>query len=86
MHDLATEAAAALKPIARPMWWLDPDDEDTYDIWDQFAVGDDLIVAPVSPPPFLVLFLVIDYIGCRCQIILGSGAASARLNWLPHSA
>lgn len=31
----------------RPLWWLDPHDEATYGIFDQFALGDDLIVAPV---------------------------------------
>ena len=29
------------------MWWLAPEDEETYRIRDQFAVGDDVIVAPV---------------------------------------
>ena len=29
------------------MWWLDPEDEVTYDIADQYALGDDIIVAPV---------------------------------------
>ena len=29
------------------MWWLDPRDEATFTIHDQFALGDDLIVAPV---------------------------------------
>ena len=29
------------------MWWLDPRDEAIFTIHDQFALGDDLIVAPV---------------------------------------
>ena len=29
------------------MWWLDPRDPETFGIDDQFALGDDLIVAPV---------------------------------------
>ena len=29
------------------MWWLDPHDAATFTIHDQFALGDDLIVAPV---------------------------------------
>lgn len=33
--------------MVRPLWWLDPHDEATYGIFDQFALGDDLIVAPV---------------------------------------
>jgi hypothetical protein len=44
---LANEAAHALKPICRPLWFLDPYDEATYTIYDQYALGDDVIVAPV---------------------------------------
>ena len=47
LHTLADEAAATLAPIARPMWWLDPADEATFTIHDQFALGQDMIVAPV---------------------------------------
>jgi hypothetical protein len=45
--DLAEDAAEALKPIVRPMWWLDPEDEATFDIFDQFVLGENIIVAPV---------------------------------------
>jgi len=45
--ELAEDAREALKPIVRPMWWLDPEDEATFDIFDQYALGDDIIVAPV---------------------------------------
>lgn len=34
-------------PIIRPMWWLQPEDEDAYLIDDQFAIGNDIVVAPV---------------------------------------
>ncbi|QDZ19212.1 glycoside hydrolase [Chloropicon primus] len=44
---LAGETSELLKPIVRPMWWLDPGDEATYEISDQFALGDDIVVAPV---------------------------------------
>ena len=47
LHVLADLAARTLTPIARPMWWLDPRDEATFTITDQFALGDDFIVAPV---------------------------------------
>ena len=47
LHVLADLAARTLTPIARPMWWLDPQDEATFTIHDQFALGDDFIVAPV---------------------------------------
>ena len=47
MLSLAKEACRKLEPICRPLWWLDPDDENTYGIIDQFAIGSDIIVAPV---------------------------------------
>lgn len=47
MHTLAEEAAQKLTPIARPLWWLDPADEATFRVNDQFALGDDIVVAPV---------------------------------------
>ena len=43
LHALADEAARTLAPIAQPMWWLDPADEHTFQITDQFALG--------APPP-----------------------------------
>jgi len=44
---VAKEAGLALEPMCKPMWWLDPEDEETYAIKDQFVVGNDVIVAPV---------------------------------------
>ncbi|GJP81436.1 hypothetical protein CLOP_g11587, partial [Closterium sp. NIES-67] len=44
MEDACSKALA---PVCRPMWWLDPDDAETFPIDDQFAIGDDIIVAPV---------------------------------------
>eukprot|EP00475_Leptophrys_vorax_P043940 TRINITY_DN8623_c0_g1_i1.p1 TRINITY_DN8623_c0_g1~~TRINITY_DN8623_c0_g1_i1.p1 ORF type:complete len:157 (-),score=10.61 TRINITY_DN8623_c0_g1_i1:296-766(-) len=44
MEDACSKALA---PVCRPMWWLDPDDPETFPIDDQFAIGDDIIVAPV---------------------------------------
>jgi myogenesis-regulating glycosidase len=44
---LAEEAAETLTPICRPLWMIAPDEEDTYQIQDQFALGNDIIVAPV---------------------------------------
>ena len=34
-------------PIVRPMWWVQVDSKDAYKIDKQFAIGNDLIVAPV---------------------------------------
>ena len=47
LSALASEAKDTLEPICRPMWWLAPNDPETFVIDDQFAVGDDVIVAPV---------------------------------------
>ena len=45
--DLTDAACDSLEPMCRPLWWLDPHDTETYRIQDQFAIGNDLIVAPV---------------------------------------
>lgn len=41
------KAVESLEPICRPLWWLDPEDSETFRIADQFAIGEDIIVAPV---------------------------------------
>uniref|UniRef100_T1KGV6 ABC transporter domain-containing protein n=1 Tax=Tetranychus urticae TaxID=32264 RepID=T1KGV6_TETUR len=33
-------------PICRPIWWLDSQSAETYTIDDQFAIGNDILVAP----------------------------------------
>ena len=48
IHALADEAAQTLQPIARPLWWLAPRGHPAaLEIDDQFALGDDVVVAPV---------------------------------------
>lgn len=47
LHALADAAAATLTPMARPLWWLAPGDDATHGVDDMFALGDDVIVAPV---------------------------------------
>ena len=44
---LVARAAETGEPVCRPLWWLDPNDADTFTIGDQFALGSDCIVAPV---------------------------------------
>ncbi|MBA3532981.1 MAG: glycoside hydrolase [Ardenticatenales bacterium] len=44
---LAEEATQSGYPIVRPLFWLAPDDAETYAIGDQFALGQEMIVAPV---------------------------------------
>jgi|TARA_B100001142_G_scaffold326087_1_gene380901 alpha-glucosidase (family GH31 glycosyl hydrolase) len=46
--DHSERAVETLEPICRPMWWLDPEDSETFRIGDQFALGEDIIVAPVT--------------------------------------
>jgi alpha-glucosidase (family GH31 glycosyl hydrolase) len=38
------------QPIIRPIWWAEPNNKLTFNISDQFLVGDDIIVAPVLDP------------------------------------
>ena len=37
-------------PIVRPMWWLDPTNENLFNVSDQFIVGEDILVAPILDP------------------------------------
>lgn len=48
--DLADEhlrQAHQGKPLVRPLWWLDPTDEDALVCADEYVIGDNLLVAPV---------------------------------------
>lgn len=47
IYSLAHEAQQTGRPIARPLFFLDPSDEKTYEIGDQFMLGDSVLVAPV---------------------------------------
>jgi alpha-glucosidase (family GH31 glycosyl hydrolase) len=38
------------QPIIRPIWWLEPTNNQTFNISDQFMVGDDILVAPILDP------------------------------------
>ncbi|KAH8038471.1 hypothetical protein HPB51_001644 [Rhipicephalus microplus] len=44
------EALEEAAPLVRPLWWLDPRDHNTYGAGHQFALGNNLIVAPVLEP------------------------------------
>ena len=35
------------QPIIRPIWWADPLDSSTFNISDQFLLGDQILVAPI---------------------------------------
>ncbi|XP_038221310.1 myogenesis-regulating glycosidase-like [Zerene cesonia] len=34
-------------PVNPPIWWIDPNNTETYDIWDQYLLGETILVAPV---------------------------------------
>lgn len=44
---LAEDSVITGYPIVRPLWWINGDDAVSWDVDDQFLVGDDLMVAPV---------------------------------------
>ena len=48
--ELAEQAKQTGHPIIRPMWWIAPADNRTYEIDSQFLIGDDVIVAPIVEP------------------------------------
>ncbi len=45
--SLARNAMDTGDPIIRPLWWIDPTDEKTYDIESEFLVGEYILVAPI---------------------------------------
>jgi alpha-glucosidase (family GH31 glycosyl hydrolase) len=47
---LAKEAAETGKPIIRPIFWLDENNEEALICNDEFLLGDDILVAPVVHP------------------------------------
>lgn len=47
VKDCIEDAAQNLLPIARPMWWEEPELDGVAEIYDQFLVGKDIVVAPV---------------------------------------
>ncbi len=47
LYAHAVEAHRAGKPIAKPLWFAYPEDTRVRDAWDEFLLGDDILVAPV---------------------------------------
>ena len=44
---LAKQATEDGSPINRPVWWIDPTDQEALGVEDQFLLGNDILVAPV---------------------------------------
>ena len=49
-YTLAWESAKSGLPFLRPLFWLSPGEPSSWDIQDQFLLGDDLLIAPVLEP------------------------------------
>lgn len=47
LYNLSYEATQSGIPLIRPIFWSDPDDEELWEVEDQFFLGDSLIIAPV---------------------------------------
>lgn len=47
IKECIADASDKLFPIARPMWWEEPNREEVLHIHDQFMVGEHLLVAPI---------------------------------------
>ena len=45
---LAEESVESGNPIVRPLWWIAPEDEHALTSGDEFLLGNDLLVAPVT--------------------------------------
>lgn len=50
LHQLALQAHATGMPLVRPLWLTDPTDRTAWSISDQYLLGPDLLVAPVTTP------------------------------------
>ncbi|XP_032894323.1 SITS-binding protein-like isoform X1 [Amblyraja radiata] len=46
----AAEWASLGHPVFRPLWWISPSDPSTFIINDEFLIGDEVLVAPVTEP------------------------------------
>jgi alpha-glucosidase len=44
----ASQATKTGSPIIRPVWWIDNSDKNTFILSDQFLVGNDILVAPIT--------------------------------------
>jgi len=49
-YTLAWESTQSGLPLMRPLFWQSPEEPSSWDIQDQFLLGDDLLVSPVMEP------------------------------------
>jgi alpha-glucosidase (family GH31 glycosyl hydrolase) len=47
IYEHAREAGRSGRPVTKPLYFDYPDDLRVRDLWEEFLLGDDLIVAPV---------------------------------------
>ncbi|KAJ8390904.1 hypothetical protein AAFF_G00098240 [Aldrovandia affinis] len=59
----ASEWQADRSPIYRPLWWISPNDPVTYTIDDEFLIGDEVLVAPVTEKGHLMWGSSFYYVG-----------------------
>ncbi len=50
LYTLAWEAAETGAPLVRPLFWLEPENSELWNVEDCFLLGDDLLVAPILEP------------------------------------
>ena len=50
LYTLSQEASQTGHPLIRPLFWSYPEDPETYQIQDQFLLGEDLLAAPITRP------------------------------------
>ncbi|KAI2806804.1 hypothetical protein BLOT_008763 [Blomia tropicalis] len=68
-NDLAKKWIDNGELIIRPIWYLDPDDMNSYTINDQFMVGDKIMVAPViTQQPHRSIYFPIGKWECKAKI------------------
>ncbi|HXU80310.1 MAG TPA: glycoside hydrolase family 31 protein [Polyangia bacterium] len=79
--ELARQAPKTGEPILRPLWYQAPKDPATFDVNDQFMIGDDLLVAPVLQKGATARDL---YLPAGKWRDLKSGAVVEGSKWLRH--
>jgi len=76
LETLFEEAHRTGAPIMRPMFWHFPSDDQTYDIEDQFLLGPNLLIAPITEPKArrrMIYLPSTDWYEPATQTLLGPG-------------